>query len=149
VLLERANSIEVQPHDIGVGISQVLPVIVAALHARNGFVIVEQPELHVHPGLQVALGDLFIEQTSKQPDLTFLLETHSEHLMLRFLRRIRESADNELPPGVAPLSPDSLSIYFSEQGENGITFLPIRVDREGEFIDRWPHGFFNERIGEI
>ena len=59
VLLEKANGIEVQPYDIGVGISQVLPVIIASLHARSGFVIIEQPELHIHPGLQVALGDLF------------------------------------------------------------------------------------------
>jgi predicted ATPase len=149
VLWEEANGIEVQPMDIGIGISQVLPVIVAGLSAKKGFVAIEQPELHIHPALQVALGDLFIEQIGKYPDVTLLLETHSEHLMLRLLRRIRETSDDELPPGAPQLSPDSLSIYFSEKSENGIAFLPIRVDREGEFIDRWPHGFFRERAEEL
>lgn len=149
VLWEETNGIELQPLDIGVGISQVVPVVVAGLSAKSGFVAIEQPELHIHPALQVALGDLFAEQILNYPDVVFILETHSEHLMLRFLRRIRETSDNELPPGAPSLSPESLSIYFSEQGENGITFLPIGVDRDGEFIDRWPRGFFNERVGEL
>jgi predicted ATPase len=149
VLWEEANDIEVQPLDIGVGISQVLPVIVAALQARSGFVIIEQPELHIHPALQVSLGDLFIEQIQKNPDLIFILETHSEHMMLRFLRRIRETSENTLPPEAPPLTPDKLSIYFSEKKENGISITPIRVDEDGDFIDRWPQGFFNERFKEI
>jgi hypothetical protein len=149
VLWEEANDIEVQPLDIGIGISQVLPVIVAALKSRSGFVVIEQPELHIHPALQVALGDLFIEQIQKNPDLIFILETHSEHMMLRFLRRIRETGENNLPPKAPPLTPDKLSIYFSEKAENGIDFTPIRVDEDGDFIDRWPQGFFNERAEEL
>lgn len=149
VLWEEAGDIEVQPLDIGVGISQVLPVIVAALQSRSGFVVIEQPELHIHPALQVALGDLFIEQIQKNPDLIFILETHSEHMMLRFLRRIRETGENTLPPEAPPLTPDKLSIYFSEKAENGIGFTPIRVDEDGDFIDRWPQGFFNERTEEL
>lgn len=149
VLWEEANDIEVQPLDIGVGISQVLPVIVASLQARSGFVVIEQPELHIHPALQVALGDLFIEQIQKNPDLIFILETHSEHMMLRFLRRIRETGEDALPPEAPSLTPDKLSIYFSEKAENGISLTPIRVDEDGDFIDRWPQGFFNERSGEL
>lgn len=149
LIRDEARGIELLPQDIGVGISQVLPVIVAALSARSGFVAVEQPELHIHPAFQVALGDLFIEQIREYPDVIFLLETHSEHIMLRLLRRIRETGEGELPPGAPELTPDSLSIYFAEQGEDGITFSPIRVDREGDFIDRWPRGFFSERVGEL
>ena len=47
------------------------------------------------------------------------------------------------------LTPAELSIYFIEQGEAGISCLPIRVDEDGDFIDRWPHGFFAERAGEL
>ncbi len=145
---DEARNIELVPQDIGVGISQVLPVVVASLHQKTGMLVVEQPELHTHPAIQVALGDLFIEQTRLRPDLTFILETHSEHLMLRFLRRIRETGEQEAP-GNLSLSPAELSIYFVEQGENGITCTPIRVDEDGDFVDRWPKGFFAERAKEL
>lgn len=148
LIRDEAHDIELAPQDIGVGISQVLPVVVAALHHKSGIVAIEQPELHIHPAFQVALGDLFIEQIRQRSDLTFILETHSEHLMLRFLRRIRETGENEAPEK-RTLSPAELSIYFIEQGETGISCLPIRVDEDGDFIDRWPKGFFNERVKEL
>ena len=148
LLRDEARDIELAPQDIGVGISQVLPVVVAALHQKTGIVAIEQPELHIHPAFQVALGDLFIEQVRQRPDLIFILETHSEHLMLRFLRRIRETGENQAPDN-RTLTPAELSIYFIEQGEAGISCLSIRVDEEGDFIDRWPHGFFAERAGEL
>lgn len=148
LIRDEARDIELAPQDIGVGISQVLPVVVAALHHKTGIVAIEQPELHIHPAFQVALGDLFIEQIRQRPDLTFILETHSEHLMLRFLRRIRETGENEAPEN-RTLSPAELSIYFIEQGDSGISCIPIRVDEDGDFIDRWPRGFFTERAGEM
>lgn len=148
LIRDEARNIELAPQDIGVGISQVLPVVVAALHRKTGLVAIEQPELHIHPAFQVALGDLFIEQVRECPDLTFILETHSEHLMLRFLRRIRETGEQKAPENRS-LNPAELSIYFIEQGEAGISCLPIRVDEDGDFIDRWPKGFFNERVKEL
>jgi hypothetical protein len=148
LIRDEARDIELAPQDIGVGISQVLPVVVAALHQKTGLVAIEQPELHIHPAFQVALGDLFIEQVRERPDLTFILETHSEHLMLRFLRRIRETGENEAPAN-RTLTPPELSIYFIEQGEAGISCSAIRVDESGDFIDRWPHGFFEEREEEL
>ena len=148
LIWDEARNIELAPQDIGVGISQVLPVIVAALHRKTGLVLIEQPELHIHPAFQVALGDLFIEQAREHTDLTFILETHSEHLMLRFLRRIRETGEQEVPDKRS-LTPNDLSIYFIEQGKEGISCLPIRVDEEGDFIDHWPHGFFHERSEEL
>lgn len=148
LIRDEARGIELAPQDIGVGISQVLPVVVAALHHKTGLVAIEQPELHIHPAFQVALGDLFIEQIRERPDLTFILETHSEHLMLRFLRRIRETGENEAPDN-RTLTPAELSIYFIEQREAGISCHSIRVDDDGDFIDRWPKGFFAERAGEL
>jgi len=148
LIRDEARNIELAPQDIGVGISQVLPVVVAALKHKTGLVAIEQPELHIHPAFQVALGDLFIEQVRECPDLTFILETHSEHLMLRFLRRIRETSEQEVSENRS-LTPAELSIYFIEQGEAGISCQPIRVNQEGDFIDRWPRGFFNERMKEL
>lgn len=148
LIRDEARNIELAPQDIGVGISQVLPVVVAALRHKTGFVMIEQPELHIHPAIQVALGDLFIEQIRNASDLTFILETHSEHLMLRLLRRIRETDENTAPDSKT-LSPEELSVYFIEQGDEGISCHSIRVDRDGDFIDRWPKGFFNERVKEL
>ena len=148
VIRDEKLNIELTPQDIGVGISQVLPVVVAALHNKTGIVAIEQPELHIHPAFQVTLGDLFIEQVRLYPDLTFILETHSEHLMLRFLRRIRETGEQEAPEN-RTLTPTDLSIYYVEQGEAGISCLPIRVDEEGDFLDHWPKGFFAERAEEL
>jgi hypothetical protein len=101
VLVDERNGVTVRPYDVGVGISQVLPVVVAALYrgqrGARAFVCVEQPELHIHPRLQVALADLFIEQSTSGAvsDHWFLLETHSEHILLRLLRRIRKSSEEQ------------------------------------------------------
>ena len=69
--------------------------------------------------------------------------------MLRLLRRIRETTDDELPPGVAGLTPEDLSVIYVESADEGVRFRSLHVDAEGEFLDRWPRGFFEERAGEL
>ena len=153
-LRDFEKGIIVAPSDVGVGISQMIPVIVGCLRSQQGILAIEQPELHVHPAIQVGLGDLFIQavQTSESivgAGKTLLVETHSEHIMLRLLRRIRETTENEVPPGAIGLSPGDLSVIYVESGDGGVRFRPLRVDPEGEFIDRWPKGFFEERAEEL
>lgn len=147
-LREEGTGLEVLPQDVGIGISQVLPVIVVALHSNNGIVAIEQPELHIHPAFQVALGDLFISQV-KEHEVCFLLETHSEHLLLRLMRRIRETSEATLPPDTQGLNPEELAIHYVEQSTEGMKICAIRVDKEGDFIDRWPSGFFPQRYEEL
>jgi predicted ATPase len=108
--------------------------------------MIEQPELHIHPALQVALGDLFIEQSASRQ---FIIETHSEHLILRILRRIRETTANELPPGAPRFDPTRLSVLYVEPSEDGTKVRRLHVDDTGEFTDRWPAGFFEERAEEL
>ena len=94
---------------------------------------------------------MFIEQIRQKPDLGFILETHSEHLMLRFLRRVRETGEtgeNKAPKNLT-LVPEDLSINFIETEKNGISCTQIRMDEDGDFIDRWPKGFFDERAEEL
>jgi hypothetical protein len=160
-LVADNTNIEVAPHDVGVGISQLIPVVVLAVDAEGGFDAVEQPELHVHPAIQVRLGDMFIQQITADPARRFLLETHSEHLLLRFLRRIRETTDGDLPPGHPGLAPNQVSvIYVEPSGEDGrteergqpgapIRVRSLRIDETGEFRDQWPQGFFEERAKEL
>jgi hypothetical protein len=153
-LRDFEKGIIVAPSDVGVGISQMIPVIVGCLRNQQGILAIEQPELHVHPAIQVGLGDLFIRAVQTTESIvgagkTLLVETHSEHIMLRLLRRIRETTENEVPPGAIGLSPGDLSVIYVESGDDGVRFRPLRVDPEGEFIDRWPRGFFEERAQEL
>ena len=148
------KGILVAPGDVGVGISQMIPVLVGCLADRAGLMAVEQPELHIHPAMQVGLGDLFIKSATGNDEAelvakSMLVETHSEHIMLRLLRRIRETGEDELPPGALSLTPNDLTVVYVETTELGVSFLHLRVDEEGEFVDRWPRGFFDERAEEL
>ena len=143
-LLEEAKNIKVLPQDIGVGISQVLPVVVASLLASNSILVIEQPELHIHPKLQVDLGDLLIQESTSKGN-SFIIETHSEHLMLRIMKRIRQTSSNELPPEAPAVEPDQVAIYHIRSDEEGTIFKEIVIDKDGDFLTRWPGGFFAER----
>lgn len=147
-LVDTRTGMRVQPRDVGIGISQVLPVVVAALEPSALLVAIEQPELHIHPAVQVGLGDLLIK-SAKEHGTSFLIETHSEHLILRLLRRIRETTDGELPPGGVPLKPEDLSVVYVQSGEKGVEMVPLPIDKTGEFTKRWPKGFFDERAEEL
>ncbi len=162
-VIEVTSGLKYHPAELGVGIGQVVPVIAAAnvgelpqpdgRVTNVGLVCIEQPELHLHPAAQTELGDLFIRAV--QPDVPerrprqFLIETHSEHLILRLLRRIRETTDQELPGPDVALAPDDLAIYWVEKSDGDTANRQIGVDADGEFTDRWPRGFFGERLKEL
>lgn len=146
VLWDDLNNIEVAFSEVGVGISQIFPLVVAAVQVRQGIIVCEQPELHVHPRIQVGIGDLLTQSNNKS---TFLIETHSEHLVLRILRRIRETSEGELPEGLQPVSPADVSVVYMEPGAEGVRARRIEIDRFGEFASRWPDGFFAERGEEL
>ena len=133
---------------MGIGISQVLPVVVAALEPSASLVAIEQPELHIHPAVQVGLGDLFIKG-AKEYGINFLIETHSEHLILRLIRRIRETTENEIPPGVIGIKPADVAVIYVQSTNAGVELVPLPIDETGEFTTRWPKGFFDERAEEL
>jgi hypothetical protein len=147
-LVETRSGLELAPSEVGVGLSQVLPVVVAALDSPNGLVSIEQPELHIHPAMQVGLGDLFIEGALKR-GTQFLIESHSEHLILRLLRRIRETTDGELPPDMPEVKPEHVGVLYVDNGEGGMRITSLPIDETGEFTERWPRGFFIERGEEL
>jgi predicted ATPase len=150
LLLDTGTGSFVLPSEVGAGVSQVIPVVVAALDGRLGLSLVEQPEIHVHPAVQVGLGDLLIDAASREgARRTLLIETHSEHVILRLLRRIRETTEKELPEGAASFAEDKLSVLYVESGPDGVRVRRLRVDERGEFKDRWPKGFFAERMEEL
>ena len=100
--------------------------------------------------MQVGLGDLLIAAVARDgARRTFLIETHSEHLILRVLRRIRETTEGELPEQAPAFYADKLSVIHVENTPDGVTIRRLRVDELGEFEDRWPNGFFEERAKEL
>lgn len=136
------------PQDVGVGISQVLPVVVAAQDGSASLVCIEQPELHIHPAVQVGLGDLFIDGAVNQ-GLAFLIETHSEHLILRLLRRIREVGEVAGMAIDQPISPALVGVYCLSKQNGAVNIDEIPITEVGDFAKPWPQGFFDERGAEL
>ena len=248
-LHDEKNNVDLDAVDVGLGISQVIPVLVGALHYGvpdpnrydgsqpvGKFFAVEQPELHLHPAAQVALGDVFIDCTKNpvreskalfesveekvdqdfednikeyadrwmkfmtenidHPHLkkliestgensfnkaaaailrrfasnnaeyekfsndlqtsgkTLLIETHSEHLLLRLLRRVRETTrrsrhkKTESEQTDHELTPNDLSVIYVRPTPAGVKFTPLTVTNNGDFDAPWPEGFFEERESE-
>ena len=138
----------VRTSDIGVGISQILPVVVAALDPdRPQITAIEQPELHIHPRLQVELGDLFAQQAVNGG--IFMIETHSEHLLLRIMRRMRQTKDDKLPDGAPGLHPDDVAVFFVEPDGAETLVREMPLNERGELVKAWPGGFFEEDLREI
>lgn len=119
--------------DVGFGVSQVLPIIVETLRAEKGdLVILEQPEIHLHPRVQALLGDFLLARS--RDGVRFLVESHSEYLIKRLCRRVSESETDSLKP--------SIEILFIEGSSNGATCRPVELNEFGE-IENWPQGFFD------
>lgn len=129
------------PNEVGTGLSQVVPVIVACRSYPVCLNFIAQPELHLHPVLQCELADIFIDSINRREANSFVLETHSEHLILRLLRRIRETERKLVKPSLK-LRTDELGVYHFRQ-EDGCTMITeLEVDVEGDFIQPWPDNFF-------
>ncbi len=129
--------------DVGYGNSQVLPVLIGGFNLSPGSTyMVEEPEIHLHPRAQAALGDLFLELY--QRGVQSIVETHSEHLVLR----LQQYVASKLIPA------DHVLVYYvyakeeNENGEDRKKAKRLRLDDEGRFIDEWPEGFFPERLEE-
>ena len=124
--------------DVGFGISQILPVLVLCFYAPIGStIILEQPEIHLHPAVQSALGDVLIAARQRR-DVQIIVESHSEHLLRRLQRRIAEET----------LPQDELGVYFCENVGAHSEIKELELDQYGN-IKNWPTHFFGDDFGEI
>jgi hypothetical protein len=149
VLKDLNTNTVVSFQDVGIGISQIIPVVAAALAYQNTTIAVEQPEIHIHPKLQADLGDVIIQSALGENKNCFLLETHSEHLILRILKRIRQTTLGKLPEGMNPVTKDDVAVLFVSPSDEGSIVRELRITDKGKFLDSWPGGFFEESFDEM
>lgn len=148
VLSDKRTGTRVSHRDVGIGVSQVLPVLVSSYANEDTLLAVEQPEIHLHPAVQAELGDVFLESALGRRN-NFLIETHSEHILLRIMRRIRETDDGNLPDGSPAVFPKDVMVLFVEPEGHGSIIREMPLNERGELVKAWPGGFFEEGMREI
>ena len=132
-----AESASVFLTDVGFGVSQILPVLVLLFYVPAGStVILEQPEIHLHPAVQAGLADVFLDAI-KRRRLQIVLESHSEHLLQRLQRRIAEEVIDE----------EAIKLYFTSIKEGRSELTTLELDEYGN-IHNWPAGFFGNAFEE-
>jgi len=125
------------PVHTGFGLTQLLPVVVAALSVRSpALLLIENPEVHLHPAGQAAIGELLAKVALG--GVQVILETHSDHVLNGVRRAVKEGV---LAPGDIALH------FFRPRREDGRDDLPQvespALDTNGN-IDTWPEGFFDQ-----
>lgn len=161
-LADQFSQTSVAFQDAGTGIAQVLPIIAAIedvtartakkdkLRRRNGsgLIIIEQPELHLHPEMQARLADYLLDKSVNKLDAldgapVILCETHSESLLLRVQRRLREGRFGPATRKAA--------FYFVDRmpGSDSSHIMSMDTDDSGEFRQAWPVSFAGLRVGEL
>lgn len=148
VLEDKARKVRFNAADVGLGVAQLLPIIVACTREERSILCIEEPESHVHPAMQARIGDLLIDSALGRRKNQVIVETHSEHLLLRVLRRMRETAQrrHEDRP---PVRPQDVALLFVERAERGSRVVEMELSPDGRLLTDWPGGFFAERLDEL
>ncbi len=137
-VVTREGASEVLLTDVGFGVSQVLPVVTLLQYVPEGAtVILEQPEIHLHPLAQAGLADVII-QAATHRKVQVILESHSEHLLLRLQRRIAEEA----------VSVDDVKLYFCDAPRGVSNLTSLRLNLFGN-IENWPDKFMGDAFNEV
>ncbi|QLG89009.1 AAA family ATPase [Chitinibacter bivalviorum] len=153
----ESNGLSLNLADVGFGYSQVIPVLTTSILApRKSLIIIEQPEVHIHPKMQGELADFFIE-LAKEDGKIFIIETHSEALLKRLRRRIAEfgatnectSSSKESSTKSSAISKDKVAIYITEKNNQlrTSTIKKSTISSTGNFD--WPNDFIENDIEDI
>ena len=124
--------------DVGFGVSQVLPALVLLQYVPEGStVLMEQPEIHLHPAVQSGLADVMLNVAAVR-NVQIIVESHSEHLMRRLQRRVAEQE----------ASSEDVKLYFVSSNRGRAHVSDLDLNEWGE-IENWPEKFFGDEMGEI
>lgn len=137
VVKDSITDLKINLADTAFGFSQILPFIVEGINCSAGSTIItEQPEIHLNPRIQAELGD-FLIYLHKKLKVNTIIETHSEHILLRLQRRI---AEGEIPP-------KDIGIYYFELTDKGTQVKKLELNESGQFKE-WPKGFFEDDLAD-
>jgi hypothetical protein len=141
------NGHELSFRDIGFGWSQVIPVLVELAQQKYSAIFVEQPELHLHPNNQSELMDVILENLPQKKNSVspIFLELHSEQMVLRLLRRIREGGKKK----TGGIHPDDFSVIHVSKGDDGSVIQKLELSNAGTMVDPWPGGFFESALRDF
>jgi predicted ATPase len=140
----NGSSTPVDLPDVGFGVSQVLPVLVQLFYApEDSIILMEQPEIHLHPRAQAILADVMIDaikacENGRERGIQLIIETHSEHFLRRLQRRIAEGI----------ITNDQFAAYFADTNNGEAQLQKLQVDEYGS-IRNWPENFFGDEMGDI
>lgn len=125
---------EVDLTSVGVGVSQILPVILLCLLAEPGTLLVlEQPELHLHPRLEQKLADFLLACARSGRQL--VIETHSEHIVNRLRYRIARDPTTS--------THELIQLVFAENHDGVTSYREPKINPYGGIGDDWPAGFLD------
>lgn len=149
VFIDLRTNTEVLPKEMGLGISQIIPIILSSINSFNTDIFIEQPELHLHPVIQSEIADEFI-RSAKDNNNEFVIETHSEHLLLRIMKRMRYTEEDKKGRDKSlDLTPDDICLLYVDS-HKGKTFLrELKFGADGTLLNKWPNGFFEESYNEM
>ena len=151
IILKQANKKEVNIVDTGYGISQMLPIIIHSNTSQNNTLIIQQPETHIHPRLQAELASILARACAKtkksfsrylddnRGSKNFIIETHSETILLRLLKEIRNGNFKK----------EDLKVFYVDKDQNGSEIIEMDISEDGELISQWPEGFFSTELDEM
>jgi predicted ATPase len=152
--------IEVGPKDIGVGVSQVVPLIAIAVSSEDSIIMVEQPEVHLHPKQQAKLAELCIYGAMGERNNKFILETHSEFFLNKLMRKVGRTGTgnpekNPTDDMLLEITPDDVGIYYVrrskpvQEEEEQSKAEKMDLNKDGALKKSWPEGFFGELAEDI
>ncbi len=146
--IDKRTNTSVTPKEMGLGISQVLPVLVTLHTLKNYKIFIEQPELHLHPAVQCEIADDIIKSKNVNNN-ELIIESHSEHMLLRFMRRMRETSEGIIKPDdPLALTPDDVCLLYVDYNGSFTYLNELELDKDGTLLDPWPNGFFEEGYKE-
>ncbi len=139
IFLPKNSKIKISSMHVGLGYPLILPFIVQCIIARNKIILIEEPEVHLHPKIEADLADLIVESSLLRNN-QFIIETHSEDFLLRILKSIRKEK----------IKPEHVSVnYITPNEKNGSKINKITINKFGQYTTPWHDNLFAERRREF